>query len=123
MLKVYGEHYVNDHNRRNVVYKFTDLAELEEWLFDQPEACYNMRFSVYKKGKNPAYSDLPFSINICLNKNRGVELWIHRIDNEEGIIFSDGVMTNGRKHWSKKVEDWCRHCDERWRKPTFIFID
>lgn len=118
MLKVYGERYVNDWNRRDVVYEFAGLDELEEWLFDQSDDMY---FSVYKKGRYPVYKDLPFAITVSLNHD--VILRIHRIDSEDGIIFSDGVRTKGKKHWSKKVEVWCKHCDERWSNPTFTFAD
>ena len=103
MLKVYGEHYVNDWNRHDVAYEFANLKELEEWLFDQPKQYHYMYFPICKE-----YSHYPITVQLA---EWSTLLWIHRIDSENGIIFSDGVK--GKKYWSKEVEEWCKHCDKR----------
>lgn len=53
----------------------------------------------------------------------GEAIWIKEILNDQGIIFSDGSCTAGMKHWSKEVQSWLIHCEERRRTPKFDFVE
>lgn len=46
---------------------------------------------------------------------------IHQIESSEGIIFSDGRRTAGRKYWTDEVQAWLTHCEQRRRVPQFNF--
>lgn len=48
-------------------------------------------------------------------------LTIHQIESSEGIIFSDGRRTAGRKYWTDEVQAWLTHCEQRRRVPQFNF--
>ena len=129
MIRIYYEEYYNDCRRTNHTRDFTSLQELEDWIFGQMRQKYSdkehgwlaMSFPVPEVAER-VKSDGPWGIEFKPEYG-GVTYWIHKIERGHGIIFSDGKHTDGRKHWSKEVQEWLIHCKERQYNPQFEFED
>lgn len=125
MIVVKYEEYLNDYRRSNHEKRFSSLTELEDWIFSQMQQDYTdgrgMSFPTVEKCKQLGDTG-PGEISFTPRWG-GPEFWIHQIENDSGIIFSDGGMTAGQKHWSQAVQDWLAHCDERQRQPKFNFVN
>lgn len=126
MIRIYYEEYYNDYHRNDHEKSFYSIEELEEWIFGQMRQDYTdkkrwaMSFPTPKRVKSINESG-PWSIEF----KPGYEsptFWIHMIKNDQGIIFSDGNMTAKKKHWSKEIQDWLEHCENRRRNPQFNFV-
>ena len=112
-LTVRYEKYINDYTRSNHIEQFISLPHLEDWLFNQMTQSYkNMYFP----------TERPSRIEVRPG-TRQPSIWIHMISSEFGIEFSDGLYTNNQTHWSKKVQDWLKHCKERQQAPEFTFVE
>lgn len=125
MFRVKYERYWNDYRRRHEEKHFSDLAELEEWIFGQMQQNYTnpsaMSFPTPKKAER-IKADGPWSIEF--RPVWGEEnIWIHLIESPSGIVFSDGKFTSGQKHWSKAVQEWLTRCDQRQNAPKFNFAE
>lgn len=115
----------DDFQKKNCEKTFSDLDELENWIFNQMKQDYNkygaMTFPTLK-----FYNKYGFSGpgRISFQPEYGdADIWIHKIESSQGIIFSDGTYTSGQKHWSRQVQEWLQHCDDRKRAPKFNFVE
>lgn len=124
MLRVKYERYLNDFHHKSETESFADLIELESWMFGQMQQDYSggkgtMFFPTPRKMKRigehgPRY--------IELRPVYGEEqIWIHQIESPNGIIFSDGRFTSGKKYWTGEVQEWLMHCEQRRKNPQFNF--
>ena len=82
-----------------------------DWFYKiyYPYGDYNSRISFKTQNLNP------FMARWC-------DCWIHLIENEEGILFTDGKFTRGQKHKSKVINELF----DKWNKDQdkdFNFID
>ena len=120
MLRIYYEKcncgYHGDEEEKS----FSSLVELENWIF------YQMRqdYSDVDSGWYAMFFPNKEIDTICFTPVRcGSVFRIHRIDNEHGIVFSDGRFTGGKKHWSSEIRQWLKQCHERQYNPHFNFVD
>lgn len=125
-IKIKYEKYYNDSKKNYYEKEFSSLAQLEEWIFQQIEQIK----------QNYSYPDFLIcfpdlnsqnkTINITLIKD-SPSIWIHQIENEQGILLSDGKYTAGRNHMSNQVKEWCSHCRKRLiaspSETQFKFVD
>ena len=123
MLKIKYEQIspVNDNFNKHLERSFVSLETLENWIFDQMSQDYtgNSRAISFPNPKSP---NGPSCISFTPTYG-GERYLIHQIENGIGIMFSDGTHTAGQKHWSKDVQTWLTHCEERRQNPTFNFVD
>ena len=123
-MKVIFEKYTNDYNRKSETKTFTSLTELENWIFGQMQQDYSRnRYAMWfplpesvKKYKRDGPGSIEF--RPCYG---GEDIWIHQIESNDGIIFSDGRFTSGQKHWTIDVQNWLVHCEQRRKNPKFNF--
>lgn len=120
MLRIYYEKcncgYHGDEEEKS----FSSLVELENWIFDQMRQDYSDADS----GWHAMFFPNKEIDTICFTPVRcGSVFRIHRIDNEHGIVFSDGRFTGGKKHWSSEIRQWLKQCHERQYNPHFNFVD
>ncbi len=128
MINIEYEIYINDYMKKYKTARFDNLQELEDWIFnqmhrdysDQKEGIWCMYFPTPERVKN-THSDGPCSIRFRPDQG-GASIHIYLISNKDGIIFSDGRATAHQKHWTKEVQDWLVHCDERQYAPKFNFV-
>lgn len=124
MLKIRMERHLNSCFHREDTRTFDTFAELEEWIFDQMQQDYTgykmtLRFPTSEIAQC-FHDDGPCRIEIHPTPD-GEQLWIHQIETPEGIIFSDGRYTAGKKFWTQEVQAWLTHCEQRRRVPQFNF--
>lgn len=125
MIKVFYEEYYNDYIRKNHVKTFSDLTELEEWIFGQMMRDTSEDFAMFfptPEILKRICSDGPGRIEFKPQYG-GPDFWIHKIENYDGIIFSDGIYTSRKKHWSKEIKEWLIHCDKRKQSPKYLFVE
>lgn len=123
MIKITYEYYCMDYDRQHKLTKtFSDLKDLEDWIFETAigdvSDCFVLNF--------PSEENCdPYRISIKLGYKFGHShhYWIHQIENEKGIIFSDGTYTSKQKHWSKEVIEWCKHCEDKRHNLHYNFVD
>ena len=120
MLRIYYEEYYNDYHRKDLNRSFSTLKELENWIFGQMQQDYSDKENGWTKMYFPRKEPTQFEFT---PKRGGPSIWIHRIDNEHGIVFSDGRFTGGKKHWSSEIRQWLKQCHERQYNPHFNFVD
>jgi len=124
MITVYYEEYHNDYIRYNHVKRFESLKELEDWIFNQMQADYSASWAMSvptpeaAKRINGGY---PWEISFR-PVFRGPDYWIHMIENDEGIIFSDGRRTSNQRHWNDEVKKWLVNFEHRRKQPKFNFV-
>lgn len=117
------ERYWNDYRRKDETKTFSGLAELENWMFGQMQQDYTKDFVMTFPTPAAAVrikADGPWAIEFR-PKWGDENIWIHLIENDAGIIFSDGKFTAGLKHWTREVQEWLTHCEERRKSPKFNF--
>lgn len=117
------ERYWNDYRRKDETKTFSGLAELENWMFGQMQQDYTKDFVMTFPTPAAAVrikADGPWAIEFR-PKWGDENIWIHLIENDAGIIFSDGKFTAGLKHWIREVQEWLTHCEERRKSPKFNF--
>ena len=114
MITVKYEYYYNDNNFSHRVEKFEDLNHLEKWIYNK------MHVSDYEKwirlNHNPSYITIQ-------PDGPGMNLHIHQIENEDGILFSDGEYTNQQTHCANYVKIWIGEFKERLKTPKFNFVN
>lgn len=124
MLNVKLERYLNTFWRKDEAKSFASLSELENWIFDQMQQDYSrntwaMSFPTPASARN-IHADGPWAIKFQPIPGE-TTISIHQIESSEGIIFSDGRRTAGRKYWTDEVQAWLTHCEQRRRVPQFNF--
>ena len=128
MINIDYEVYVNDNLKRYKTARMENLKELEDWIFKQMHQDYSdkregrwcMNFPTPEHVKS-THSDGPYAIHFRPDEG-GASIYIYLISNKDGIIFSDGRATAHQKLWTKEVQDWLLHCDERQYAPKFNFV-
>lgn len=125
MYKIYAEKYRNDYTRKNVEMSFISLNEIFEYLKDI--SCnfsnkYDNRFP-QKKNYNDNAKNWPGRISVSDEKdNYYTVFWIHQIESQNGIVFSDGKFTRGEHFCAKSVEEWLNKCHEE-KNKKFNFVE
>lgn len=129
MIKIYYEEYHNDYNRKNHEKIFSNLQKLEDWIFSQMKQDYSdkecgshfLSFPTPEQCKR-MNTEGPWRISFTPDYG-GPDYLIRQIKNDNGIIFSDGQFTAGKRHWSKEVQNWLIHCHNRQFSPQFDFAE
>lgn len=117
MIKITYTRYLNDFNRSENTKIFSSLLELENWIFGQMRIKYQRDYYAMYFPQDPTSY-----ISFCPEYG-GWAHWIHMIENENGIIFSDGKCTSGQQHVSIEIRQWLKHCNQRQNQPTYNFVD
>ena len=99
---------------------YKTLKEAKDWLIGFAEV---KRFSFDNELNidipNPDSDEKPHRI-LCENGHKFI--CINKIENEKGIIFSNGVTTGGQKHWNDEAKDFCRMLIESKKRPVYNFV-
>lgn len=109
MIKITYEEYWNDFTRREHTKYLRSLQDLEGWIFGSMLGKFHMYF--------PIKAD---RIEWCPT-GRYPDLWIHQVEDDDGILMSDGKYTDGEKFMADCIKTWCLHCRERQNeRPKFV---
>ena len=52
-----------------------------------------------------------------------LNLHIHQIEDEDGILFSDGEYTNGLSHCADCIKKWMEELKKDIKSPKFNFVN
>jgi hypothetical protein len=114
MLKVKIEEYHNDNRFNYFIERFSSLEDLGKWIIKQmtvTDLSKWIRFSY----KYPYITAQP--------NGAGWSYHIHLIEDDDGIIFSDGQCTNGQSFVASCVSKWLDDFKAEIIKPKFNFVD
>lgn len=99
---------------------FNDLSELTDWMFKSAiknvEGKYEMQFP------NKRYR---CSANWWMGREKG-QRYIRMVENEKGIIFSDGTYTSRQYFISDGFLSWCKDSEELAKNgyiPSYNFVN
>lgn len=122
MFTFIGERYYNNYTRINVRKTFYSLEAFYNWakkISNNFSNKYNNWFPVL-------VGDSVGCISIDDGENCGWIFYFCQIENENGIVFSTGKLTNGEKFCAKKVKEWCIESQEKMKETqqkTFNFVE
>lgn len=119
MITINYEIYKNDFMRTQGLRKqFENLDSLENWIFGQMQQNYTNNSIAMWFPRQERIGRISFTP--CF---RGEHYWIHSIEDNDGILFSDGTTTSGQEFMADCIQKWCTACTERRDKPTFNFVN
>ena len=114
MLTIKYEIYYNDYNFPHRIEKLKDLNEVKKWIYGQ------MHVSEYEKWIRLNYNPVYISIQ---PEGPGMVLYIHQIEDEDGILFSDGEYTNNLDHCADCIKKWIEELKNDIKSPKFNFVN
>lgn len=122
MITVKYEEYTNDFFRQNRVRNFSSLSEFENWFFGLCDSGkYEDRISVPNPDRTDIWRDGPSRMEVNCMWTQSKCYWVHQIERNGTIIFSDGKHTDRQKHWNEETKELCRAMLERKAHPRFNF--
>lgn len=120
MFTFIGERYYNDYNRIRVRKSFYSLENFYNWA----KEISNNFTDQYNNWFPSLIGGDVGRISIDDGTNPGWNFFFYQIENENGIVFSTGKLTNGEKFCAKKVKEWCIECQKKMkeaqRRPNFV---
>ncbi len=114
MLKVRIEEYHNDNNFKHQVQTFTSFDALKQWVLGV------MHVSCLKDWISFSYNPIFFRMQ---PDGPGWSYKIHLIEDQDGIIFSDGQHTSGQRHIADYVKRWLDDFKQELEAPKFNFVN
>lgn len=114
MLNVKYEIYYNDYNFSHRIEEFENLEHIEKWIYN--------KMHVSDLNKWIRFNHQPAYITIQ-PEGAGMSIHIHQIEDEDGILFSDGEHTNLQSHVADCVKKWMEAFKERLKAPKFNFVN
>lgn len=126
MYKIYGELYLNDYTRKQFDIPCSSLDAIFSYC-KKISRNFCDKYGNWFKPKDMNYSEQPLvieRIQVRTHEHPGyTDFWIYQIENENGIVFSNGKYTDGQKFCSKKVNDWLSECQEKMKSRRFNFVE
>lgn len=114
MLKVKIEEYHNDSNCHYFTQTFASLKQLQDWVMAQ------MRVTCVKEWIKFNTERIYFEMR---PDGPGWSYKIRLIEDEDGIIFSDGQCTDGQKHIADCVKQWLNEFKQELECPKYNFVN
>lgn len=124
MIKILYQEYYSDLMCQEKTKTFYSLNALKDWIFQQMVQPYDRKFAMFfplPKTMERIARTGPCSIELCTGSSSGLIIRIDQIENEIGIIFSDGKHTSGEKYWNEEIKGWLEECEKFRIHPSFKF--
>ncbi len=122
-IRIKYEEYRNDYNRKDCERSFYTLSEFEDWFFGLCKGTYKKDASIPDPdNKHGIWADGPSCMEMNCRWTEDKVYWIHQINTDNGIIYSDGHHTNRMKHWNDDAKEMCRRMLQRKKNPQFNFV-
>lgn len=116
--KVFAEHYYNDRHTTDHVLFFENLEEdFKKWVDEH----HNGKSSLVPWFES-RFGEQICRIDLGTMSDDGC-WWIHEIDSNLGIEFTDGRRTGGKTHVSKKVRSVLKSMQDEKQNPELRFVD
>lgn len=123
MFTIYGEKYYNDFTRQNVRMSFHSLNEIYDYMKSISYGFSDKYGNYFPTRRGDDYN---WCGRIsCSDKEDKLyrNFWIYKIENENGILYSNGRYTDGEKFCAKIVEDWLMDCRNKMENKKFSFVE
>ena len=117
MIKVTYQEYTNDFCKQTKEKLFYNLGEFADWFFKLCDRDYEKYISI----PLPTQKVAPYRMEVNCMWTKNKCFWVHMIEREGTIIFSDGKFTSGQKHWNDEMKELCTQMEQRRKKPVFNF--
>lgn len=122
MITITYELYGNDFTRKeNLKRNFNNLEEMRQWINENAYTGFDKVFYPSKQGCGRVSFDTK-----TMNTFYGFkwcDCWIHMIESEKGIEFTDGTYTSGQKHMSEEIDALFRKWTREDKEPkTYNFV-
>ena len=114
MLTVKLEEYHDDNNFRYFSEHFNSFKELQNWIIHQMHVTDPKDWISFST--DPIYFRMQ-------PDGPGWSRKIHLIEDEDGIIFSDGQNTAGQRHIADCVKQWLYEFKQELEAPKFNFVN
>lgn len=122
MYLVSGIKYHNDYTKRPFTMRFNSLNDIFEYM-KKISKNFSAQYGNYFPTRRGTDYDWCCRIS-CNDTEDGVydDFWICQIENENGILYSDGRYTHGERFCAKFVESWLADCELKRKnnKPRFV---
>lgn len=120
-MTIFYEEYTNDFIRSYKEKTVYSLKEFENWFFGLCKGRYKDKISVPDPDGQFCMKEGPYRMDVNCMWEENRHYWVHRIDSNGKIIFSDGKLTDGMKHWNEDAKQLCREIISRRDHPKFDF--
>ena len=114
MITVKYEEYHNDNNLFHYKKDFANLDHFEIWMKDQMHVGEIDKWIRF----NPDLGYLTMQPD-----GPGWSYHIHQIEDNDGIIFSDGYYTARQTHVADCVKKWMNDLKIKLKTPTYNFVN
>ena len=122
MITVKYEEYTNDFIRQNKTKTFYSLSEFENWFFGLCDSGkFDDKIFVPIPERTDIWGDGPSRMEVNCVRTQNKCYWVHQIERNGAIIFSDGKFTDRQRHWNDETKELCRAMNQRKKKPVFNF--
>lgn len=114
MITIKYELYYSDYNFSHRVENIKDFETLKRWILER------MHVKNLIKWINFNYDPIYISFQ---PEGPGMTIHIHQIEDEDGILYSDGEYTNNQSHIADCVKNWMISFKQELNAQTFNFIN
>lgn len=122
MIRVTYQKYFNDYRKNYETANFASLNGLADWMFEKVVGKYKGQIYFTDPDQNHVFEGkLKLSGSSIHTSDPEWHYYIHQIQKDGAIIYSDGRFTNGICHWNDEIKQWLRDCRERKDNPKFNF--
>ena len=115
MIRITYELYANDYIRKeNLTKTFSSIDDMHEWILDNYilDTSSSLDSVYYPCGDRCGRIQFASTKLKTFVGFRCCDVWIHMIEDDRGIIFSDGKYTDRQQHKSKFLNEYF----EKWSK-------
>lgn len=131
MITIKYEIYHNDYNRQtNLTKTFSTLDDFGEWLIDHATPYVKeddvLRSKSYLTVDYTNYYKQFKEVGCLVSRNYGEDedYWVYLVENDEGIIYSDGTYTHGKNHVSKAMLNFLRDLENQYiNGKDYVFVE
>lgn len=118
MIRIKYEEYTNDFTRRFLEKQFAFMEEFENWFFNLCDGEYSRNISIPDPKR---CAGVPYRMEVNCVRTQNKCYWVHQIEWDNKIVFSDGRYTSGQKHWNEWIKQLCERMIARKDNPKFNF--
>lgn len=116
MIKVTYEQYYNDYIRKqNLIIHFQSLGAFKNWVESNTVGDIHSAKILWWPHRQESNC-------FRYNMQNGWCCFIRMIENEEGIIFTDGFYTSGKRHSSNAFYEWCQERILNQQRAQYKFV-
>ena len=111
------EEYRNDLWRKNHMNWFKDLEQFKDWFFELSDG-RNDLIGIPDPEDCTVFGEPSGGMEVSNYRPFCVTYWVHEIDIDEQVVFSDGFYTDRRRCWTDEIKQLCKEMLSRKNNPA-----